>query len=212
MSIVCQLSCIFFEPTKATAQILFVLGVLHFWKTTWTRLVWRTWPCGTEEYAASRLFNLWPLLYQFEWGTINSCHIFWGLQQLFKELFTCRGGPIDKDVEQLSTEAPVNSSTTRLPVLTETVPHSLMPRIWDVFTPKLRLGPLGLEELSGCQLACLYLSDKMIAGQVVESVYLSADPLVLTGWIFRSVWFYSLFKYASLCCRSPSWSERGGNI
>ena len=45
-----------------------------------------------------------------------------------------------------------------LPVLTESVLYSLMHRIWDDFTPKLRLGRLGLVELSaltGCQLTCL---------------------------------------------------------
>ena len=29
--------------------------VLHELKTTWTRLVWRTRPCGTEEHAAFKI-------------------------------------------------------------------------------------------------------------------------------------------------------------
>ena len=37
-----------------TAQILFVLEVLPELKTTGTRLVWRTRPCGTEGNAASQ--------------------------------------------------------------------------------------------------------------------------------------------------------------
>ena len=44
------------------------------------------------------------------------------IKQLFKDLFTCRRGPIDKDVEQMSTEAPVNSSTTRFTCLDRVSP------------------------------------------------------------------------------------------
>ena len=127
-----QLSClsssIFFEPTTATAQILFVLGVLHFWKTTWTRLVWRTWPCGNEEYAAFDIKTFQSLTTSIPVWVRNQqllSYLLWIKYQLFKKFFTFRGGPLDKD-EQLSLEAPVIIFNIKvLHVLSESIPYSL---------------------------------------------------------------------------------------
>ena len=120
MSIVCLLSCIFFEPTTATAQILFVLGVLHESKTTWTRLVWRTWPCGIEEYAAFNIKTFQSLT--------SSVPVLVRNQQLLSYLLkikTIAQGiihlqrrSIRQECEQLSCEAPVKLFNYKvLPVL-----------------------------------------------------------------------------------------------
>ena len=154
MSIVCLLSSIFFEPTTATAQILFVLGVLHELKTTWTRLVWRTRPCGTEVYVASRHreFSLFSVqVWVKEAATFVSSSV--KKKRSFSRAFsTCRQRQGFRPAcdRGCPNEAPDIALWTSfnykvLPVLSESTPYSLLSRILNVFlTPKLWLGHLEL--------------------------------------------------------------------
>ena len=105
---------------------------------------------------------------------------------MFKRLFTFRGGPLDKDDEQLSHEAPVVIFNIKvLPVLSESIPYSLclgFGTFTHAQTPTWSTGVVELPAPTGCQLTCsACLITTNVIGQVVELCLLVCRPFGSNG-------------------------------
>ena len=167
-------------------------------KTTGTRLVWRTRPCGTEGNAACNIKTFQSLTtYVQVW--VRTQQLLPSLMR--KKIYCSRTSSlseevkIDKDVVAAvlrGTCETLSTSRSYKSVLTESVPDTLLSRIWKVFLrPNSDLAPVVGGALCSNRLSIdlLHLSDNTkchrsscrVVSTFVQTLWLK------TGWILRLV-------------------------
>ena len=131
-----------------TLSLVLSCGVLHELKTTGTRLVWRTRPCGTEGMRHLKNSSFQYLTTSIQVWVTNQLplpSLMWKKNQLFKTFFNFRGG---QNRQGCGSSCPArhlwNSFNIKvLQICLDWVSswYSFVQDLESFLTPKLRLGP-----------------------------------------------------------------------